>query len=340
MRRLFVAMIGVVMFVVGAAVLWIARGPLPTEDRTTGGVLYTQEEIAASGGAAAVDDFQTDVGTVQMAPEFEAEASNDLAQVEPNETSSGPQTMAPMAAPDVPLTNNVVISEDTPVEVAPLAANAPAPAPDGQGGFTATAAGYEQRVVELEWPTTFQVGRSGAVRIKLKMLEGGALQPVAEVADNEIVATPILLTDRYNTHNAFVTATISAPDFRINSVSSARQPLTRGGEVEWRWTLEADDAQTAVISLGLSITWEPLPGVTDPGPTNVTIWGQTVQVEVNYVFGLITVPQASIAGTVLAVIGFVAQMPLLDSFLGLLMDIFFGRSRRRRRQQQQQRRRR
>ena len=144
----------------------------------------------------------------------------------------------------------------TDVAVAPLSTEISG-GDDGQGGLEPTAAGYEQRVVELEWPATFQVGRSGAVRIKLKMLEGGALQPVAEVAENEVIATPILLTDRYDNYNAFVTATISAPDFQIESTSPDRQPLQRGGEVEWRWTLEADSAQTAVISLGLAITWEP-----------------------------------------------------------------------------------
>jgi hypothetical protein len=270
---------------------------------------------------------------------MEAEVSAELEPAGVEEPTFAPQTVVPMTVQEVPLTTNIVINEDTDVAVAPINAEAPAPTGDGQGGFIAAASAYEQRVVELEWPTTFQVGRSGAVRIKLKMLEGGALQPVAEIADNEVVATPILLTDRYATHNAFVTATISAPDFQIDAVSPARQQLSRGGEVEWRWTLNSTSAQTSVISLGLAITWEPLPGTTESVLPNVPIWGQALQVEVNYVFGLITVPQASIAGTVLAVIGFVSQIPLFDKILEIFWKILFGGSRRRRRQQQQRRRR-
>ncbi|MBI5957696.1 MAG: hypothetical protein HY866_03105, partial [Chloroflexi bacterium] len=132
------------------------------------------------------------------------------------------------------------------------------------------------------------------------------------------------------THDAFITATISAPDFEIDAVSAARQPLQRGGEIEWRWTLTADSAQQSVISLGLMITWEAKPGQ-PPGPTNVALWGQAVQVEVNYVFGLITVPQASYAGTALAILGFAAQIPLADKILEGVWSLFFGR---RRRQQQ------
>jgi hypothetical protein len=152
-----------------------------------------------------------------------------------------------------------------------------------------------------------------------------------------VVATPILITDRYDTHDAFVTATISAPDFTVSAVSNPTQPLARGGEVTWRWTLESNSAQTAVIALGLSITWQPKPGQPLPALTNVTIWGQTLQVEVDHVFGLITVPQASAAGTVLAVLGFIAEMPLLAKFLEIFLDIFFGRDRRRREEERRRR---
>jgi hypothetical protein len=161
------------------------------------------------------------------------------------------------------------------------------------------------------------------------------LQPVAEVAGNEVLATPILITDRYNDFNAFVTATIAAPDFSIQSTSPVTQPMQRGQAVEWRWTLESTESHTSVISLGLAITWQAKTAGQPDGPTNVPIWGQTLQVDVNYVFGLITVPQASIAGTALAVLGFVAQMPLLEKFLEIFLDLLFGRDRRRRRKEKE-----
>jgi hypothetical protein len=329
MRRLLIALVGFVVLIAGAVTLWIAWGPQPTEARTTGGVLYTQQEVAQSGAdLSATTDVQVGAGPAEVPAQADL-APSLSADLAAGNLGAAPQLVAPQdIAPDVPLTTDVVLSDSTNVAVAPLVSAQGAPL-EGQGGFTSSTTGYEQRVVELEWPGHFQVGRSGALRIKLKMLEGGALQPVAEVAGNEVIATPILITDRYDNYNAFVTATISAPDFTVGATSPATQPMQRGGEVEWRWTLESTQAQTSVISLGLAITWEPKPGQ-PPGPTNVPIWGQTLQVDVSYVFGLITVPQASIAGTALAVLGFIAQMPLLEKFLEIFLDLLFGRDRRRR----------
>jgi hypothetical protein len=342
MRRLLFSLLGVFLLIAAAAMLWMSFGPLPAEARTTGGILYTQPEVAQIGTAnlEAVLDVQAggQSAAVPVMPSFTDAVGANLAAAGQTGTQAVPPTVTPgEAAPGVPLTTNIVLNDTTGVAVVPLMSALDA-VPDGQGGLMTSTSGYEQRVVELEWPDSFQIGRSDAVRIKLKMLAGGALQPVAEVAENEVIATPILITDRYDTHNAFVTATISAPDFEIESVSPARQALERGGEVEWRWTLESNEAQTAVISLGLAITWEPKPGVVQAALTDVPIWGQTLQVDVNYVFGLITVPQASIAGTALAVLGFIAQMPLLEKFLEIGLDILFGGSRRRRRKEEARRR--
>ena len=46
-RRLFIAFLGFFVLLVAALTLWIARGPQATESRTTGGVLYTAQEVAA-----------------------------------------------------------------------------------------------------------------------------------------------------------------------------------------------------------------------------------------------------------------------------------------------------
>jgi hypothetical protein len=232
-------------------------------------------------------------------------------------------------ASSVPLTNDIVLNNATQVQVAPLMTGAAPTSSGGQGGMIATASGYEQRVVELEWPSEFQVGRAGALRVKLKALSGGALQPVAEIAGDEVLATPILITDRYDTYNATVTAIISAPDFSVESVSPVTQPLQRGSEAEWRWTLKASSAHTAVISLGLTISWEPKPGQSGQPMLNIPIWGQTLQVKVGYVLGVISVPQANVTGAVLAVLGFVAQIPMADKILEIVWKLLFGRRRRR-----------
>jgi hypothetical protein len=321
MRKFLLVLIGLPVVAAAAIILWVAHGPQPTEARTTGGILYTQAEVAALSQAApgaplelnAVTDTTAGAMAVPVQPSLSGEAVADMMPGAP------PRTDAPPA-------EGVVLDSATGVAVAPLDAAAGAPAPDGSGGMAAAATGYEQRVIELEWPAHFQVGRASSLRVTLKMLEGGALQPVAEIGENEVVATPILLTDRYATHDAFVTATLSAPDFAVGSVSPATQQLQPGGELTWRWTLSSTRAQKAIIALGLAITWQPKPGQ-PPGPSNVGLWSQTVQVDVNHVFGLLTVPQATVAGTVLGVLGFVAEIPLVDAALRLFWRILFGQRR-------------
>jgi hypothetical protein len=343
--RLISVLVGLVLLASAAVVIWVAHGPQVTEAVTTGGVSYTQQEIAA--GAEIQASVDADFGTggpalIESDIQLSDEASADLqaeAAAPPPPPPSAPE-MAPLVGEGeaIPLTTDVVIDESTAVQVAPIATSAEFTA-EGQGGATGTAGGYEQRVVEVEWPDQFQVGRGGLIRIKLKMLEGGALQPVAEIEENEILATPILITDRYDTHNAFVRSNLSAPDFSVQATSPFRQQLLRGGEVEWRYTLESNSSQRSVISIGLTISWDPIDqATTAPGPQNVPIWGQTLAVDVNYVFGLITVPQASIAGTALAVVGFLAEAPLLSTVLEYFLErLLKGGDRREKRQRRNRR---
>jgi hypothetical protein len=317
----------------------MAVGPGLTEERTTGGKLYTQPEIAAAQSSPELEpDLQvvTDGGPTSTnivgAPQFEPEALADMNDVDSQEAEAAPPAPAEVGVTAAGLPNNAALDENTGVEVAPLALQeAGAGDADGQGGPTVTDK-YEQRVVELEWPQSFRVNGSDSLRIKLKVLGDGSLQPIAEIDEHAVVATPILLTDRYATHTATVTATISAPDFEVEAVNNLTQPLERGGDVEWRWTLKAADSGSSVIALGLSITWTPNPN--NPGGETVLnkpIWGQTLQVDINYVFGALTIPQASIAGTALAVVGFVFQVPLLFKILETVKDVLFGRRKKTRR---------
>ncbi len=350
MRRFLLMLFGLAALVAAAGLLWMSYRPQTKVKQTTGGVLYTQQEVAQaiveSGGTAPALDTVTDLQTgggpafVPLQSGMSQTAVGDLSTTEGSEVASAPQTVAEVGAeavPAVPLTTDLVIDDSTQVQVASIATTAGLDT-SGQGGTTGTAAGYEQRVVNLEWPKNFQVGRGGLVRIKLKVLSGGALQPVAEVAGDEVLATPILITDRYATHDAYVTATISAPDFKVKAVTPVDQPMPQGSEPEWRWTLTASNSSNSIISLGLTITWQPKPGSGQAALTNIPIWGQTVQVSVDYVFGLITVPQASTAGTVLAVIGFVSQIPMADKIIEVFWKLLFGRRRRRSKQNSRSRR--
>ena len=338
MRKFLSVLLGLALLAGAVLLLWQVYGIQPTEARTTGGVLYSQEEVAAlmaSGQSMeAVADVPLADNVVPVQPEIAAAANADLGTFDAQEAQAAPSTIAelePSAQMQLaaPLTTDIVLDDTTQVEVAPLAEGGGTATGPGQGGMGSATLGYEQRVVEIEWPHEFYVGRAGSVRVTLKPLAGGALQPVAEVEGNEVLATPILIADRYDAYNAYVTATISAPDFSVEPVTPNVQPLMRGGEAEWRWTLKSENAQKSVIALSLAISWEPKQAGDPPGPQNVPIWGQALQVEVNYIFGMLTVSHASLLGTVLGVLGLVAQFPLLEKVLEIMLDILFGGDRRR-----------
>ncbi|NLX10544.1 MAG: hypothetical protein GXY36_12885 [Chloroflexi bacterium] len=262
MRRFFLTLLGVIMFAAALVILWLARGPAPKEEITT--------------------------GTVQT---------------------------------------GATLDESSEVEIAASEAPTMGAASEEVGALGAAAStSYEQRVVELEWPEKFRVGGSGSVRVRLTMLEDGSLQPVAEIADNAVRATPIMIQDRYATHDARVTATLIAPSFEVSALHSETQSLARGQDAEWRWTLQTDDAGTNVISLALNLTWQPRDG--SAPISNVPVWSQAVQVQADYVIGALTVPQASILGTALGLVGLVAQIPLLEKILETLWGMIFGRRRR------------
>ncbi|PJF39365.1 MAG: hypothetical protein CUN55_14560 [Phototrophicales bacterium] len=193
----------------------------------------------------------------------------------------------------------------------------------GQGGAGYT---YEQRLVELEWPESFRAGESRTIRLSYKPLAAGVSGP--EVESNLVRAQPITVLDCYADYDAFVTARIIAPEFKAETLDEATKQVEKGQEATWRWTLTPNKEGTFVITLALQIEWRvkqghspllgPCTSLADGTPN--TIWGQSVKTEVNYVLGMITIEQASLAGTVLAVVGAASQFPLLTEILVILFE--------------------
>ncbi|MBN1565271.1 MAG: hypothetical protein JXA10_15610 [Anaerolineae bacterium] len=349
--KLVSILVGLVLLAGAAVIFWFAHGPQAKEAVTTGGIAYTQQELMNVADPAELSVSVDSGATQPLSVELSDTVVADLASLSEAEAAAlpelsaapagGPSFSAPLGgntSSQVTITTDVVINESTAVQVAPVASGVTGLS-DGQGGAMG-ATTEEQRVVDVEWPSEFQVGRGGAVRIKLKMLSSGALQPVAEIDDNEILATPILITDNYATHNAFVTSKLSAPDFSVQATSPLEQQLVKGGEAEWRYTLKANKSGHFVISMGLELSWIARPDNPDqtPGLQNVPIWGQNLAVDVNYVFGSITVPQASAAGTALAVVGFLAEAPLLSTVLEFSLERLLKGGERRREKEEKKRR--
>ncbi len=230
--------------------------------------------------------------------------------------------------------NNIVVDGQTDVRILrPVGVdgnNSPTTDINGQGG---AAASYEQRLVELEWPESFRTGESGTVRLSYKALSAGSSGP--EVTTNALRAQPIQVLNCYGDFEAFVTARMITPDsFKLETLDESTKRVEQGQEATWRWTLTPEKEGSFVMTLALQIEWRvrqgrsPLPGLCSSladGTPN-TIWGQTVQTEVNYVLGLITIEQASLAGTALAVIGTVSQVPLLMDILLIFFERRAGKT--------------
>lgn len=240
-----------------------------------------------------------------------------------------------------PVHNNEILTSESEVQVVGL--NAGGGEGGGQGGEGQGGPGggtLEQRVVELEWPQEFRNGESRTVKVTLKALAGGGFQvSAAEIQSNTVLATPIIITDNYNTHIAQVTGRVIAPEFEIESANSTDTfQMERGQEVTWRWTLKPKDTGTFVITFGIEVLWQPRDPNTAPPIGPYPIWGQSVQTEVQEVLGPLTIPNMSIAGGVLGVLGALSQLPFAGEIFSFLFERGVNRGAERRRQRQAQRR--
>jgi len=99
--------------------------------------------------------------------------------------------------------------------------------------------------------------------------------------------------------------------------------MERGGEAQWLWTLSADSSGRGVIAVGITLTWISK----DSGlpETTVSLWGQALEPRSTTSSARSPSRRPSVAGTgLLAVVGFVAQIPLIDAVLEVIGKLFFG----------------
>lgn len=230
----------------------------------------------------------------------------------------------------------IIAANDNVAVALPGLRGADGPSVAAPAAMTAT----ESRVVDFEWPSEFRADESGVVRVTLRPLEAGGLQAEAEVGTNTIQSTPIAFGTCYASHQAKVSANIIAPEFEVEEAfTSNSQTLAPNGEVSWRWTLTPEKTGNLVFTVVLNVAWLPQTSGFCPLPAEpTTFWSQSVQVEASHVFGLITVPQASMIGTVLAVMGFIGEMPLLSELLAVVFTRRLERGDQRRQRRREDRR--
>lgn len=380
LMTLFFAALGLVALGLGGFFLYTAFIESPeTRTVTLGGASQTQLAIAeqqtgdptnlnivvvADGNVSSTQNFGgvvADEATLTDLANRDPDEAIAVAQIDPDIRTQAEAQAAEVAESSTVIHSNVVakneiLTADSEVQVFALSTGGEGgrgpSAPnfgfdEGQGGMIPLPT--EQRVVEFEWPKQFRSGDSASVRVTLKVLPTGQIQVSSpEIPSNALIATPIVLTDCHDNYYAEVDGRIFAPEFTVENVTSATQTVQRGSDTTWRWTMTPKKDGVFVFTVVLNLKWLPRQG-SNPPPDQclslarqgvLTIWGQPVQVEVNKVFGLITIPQASIAGTVLAVIGFLGQIPLVIEIASNILEKRMERSAERRRQRRAEKRRR
>jgi hypothetical protein len=195
---------------------------------------------------------------------------------------------------------------------------------------------FEGRVIEFEYPEEFRNGEAGTVRLGYKTTADSSDVPVLE--GNVVSTTAILESTYFDTHNGFARATVTAPDFTIESESSEEQQIRSGESLQWLWSLTPEQSGELDVIVTLRVRWVPK----DPSSGLCEVvdeWSDARTIETVDVFGFLTIPQASLGGTVLAILGFVTQLPLLNEILGFFVGRRLDKREERRRQRRNRRRR-
>lgn len=313
MFRLILAVVGIVLLIAAGVIGLRIVLPVPTQTATIGGAEVSMQVLAmqTSGGpesAPAVLPAELDGVTI---------ANTEALALDP-QIAIGAESIE--AAPALLAAEPPVLAVPADAVIVPLATSASA-----QEVVSVPPPALEQRFIELTWPSEFRLGGSGVIRLTFEPMPEGGYTPVAEVDGQQVAATPILLTNRYTTHDAHVMATVAAPTFNVAAATPEEQVMQPGQALSWVWTLSPESAGEQVIALSVTVNWQPKGGgITD----SITVWNDVLNVQVGQVFGL-TIPQAGLAGTAAAVIGVVLEIPFLDSILGF---IWRRRPRRRRRE--------
>jgi hypothetical protein len=314
MRRFLLALTGLALLAAAVVIALQLYLPAPTRTATMGGaamrVPMLIQQWASIGGRTGAITMPAELDGVQI-------ANTEALQLRPQlavEALAVAAASPPVALPDEGARaglDDAVVVPLVPVEAAP-------------GTPSSLASGIEQRLFRLQWPA-FRLGGPSVIRLTFESLPGGGAAPVAAIEVTGSVATPILLTGRYVTHDALVVATLAAPAFRVTAATPEQQVMQPGQPVEWVWTLIPEEDGEQAVALSVTVNWQPKGGgILD----SITIWNDTLMVQVGRIFGL-AVPQAEIVGVAAAILGVVLEIPLLNRIFGFLWR---RRQRRRRRE--------
>ena len=148
----------------------------------------------------------------------------------------------------------------------------------------ATPSAYvEQRMVELEWPSSLRLGDSDLIRLAL-VPYGEDYTVTTEFGEHQTTATP-LEVQRPAGYELQAIAWLEGVGFEIAPSEEWLQSLPPGEQVTWRWSLTPRSPGQQRLTITLLLRWEPLAGT--PGLRHAaTAFARGLNVDVISFFGL------------------------------------------------------
>ena len=169
---------------------------------------------------------------------------------------------------------------------------------------TTTVQGYraitvETRIVELEWPPEMRLGESDLVRIALIPSYDGYSVTV-EFEGNQTITKPVQV-ERPENYDLFAIGQLVGAGFTIKEEANAKKLLPPGQAIDWRWSIQPNQAGQQRLALTLKLRWEPSAGAASL-PKEADLFSKGLNVNVASVLGM-SMGQATSTGLMGTLIG-------------------------------------
>jgi hypothetical protein len=142
---------------------------------------------------------------------------------------------------------------------------------------------FEERIVELEWPSRLRLGDSDVLRLSLvPSAEGYVVQ--ADFPEHAIDAETVQVEQRSGYELSGV-ARLDAVGFDVSPEPEQVRSIPEGESVNWQWVLRPREPGQQRLAIVLWLRWTPLAG--EPGPIRESeIFSRSLDVAVTSFFGM------------------------------------------------------
>jgi hypothetical protein len=161
----------------------------------------------------------------------------------------------------------------------------------------------ETRVVELEWPPEMRLGESDLVRIALIPSYDG-YTVTTEFPGNQTITRPVQV-DRPAAYDVFAIGQLVGAGFTIQEEANPKKLLPPGQAVDWRWSIQPNQAGQQRLAITLKLRWEPSAGggTSDASqPKEADLFSKGLNVNVSSVMGM-SMGQAMSTGVMGTLVG-------------------------------------